>query len=431
MKSKISIFWFRRDLRLEDNVGLYHALESDYPVVPIFIFDIDILDKLENKHDRRVDYIHQALTSIDEQLKTYNSSLKTYYGKPIEVFKTLLEEHDIQAIFCNRDYEPEAIKRDAEIFHLYKEKNIPFRAYKDQVVFDKRDILKKDETPYVVYTPYSRKWKEKLSDNDYKTYQPNFNHLLQKKTPSIHSLKDIGFEKTDAFYCKPQLDAEIINEYDKQRDFPALQGTTQLGIALRFGTISIRTCVAFALQHNQTWLGELIWREFFMQILYHFPQVVNQPFKAKYDFIEWRINEEEFEKWCEGNTGYPIVDAGMRELNQTGYMHNRVRMIVASFLCKHLLIDWRWGEAYFAEKLNDYDLSANNGNWQWVAGCGCDAAPYFRIFNPTTQTDKFDKDLKYIRKWLPEFGTKEYPAPIVEHKFARERVLKEYARALK
>lgn len=431
MKSKISIFWFRRDLRLEDNVGLYHALESDYPVVPIFIFDIDILDKLENKHDRRVDYIHQALTSIDEQLKTYNSSLKTYYGKPIEVFKTLLEEHDIQAIFCNRDYEPEAIKRDAEIFHLYKEKNIPFRAYKDQVVFDKRDILKKDETPYVVYTPYSRKWKEKLSDNDYKTYQPNFNHLLQKKTPSIHSLKDIGFEKTDAFYCKPQLDAEIINEYDKQRDFPALQGTTQLGIALRFGTISIRTCVAFALQHNQTWLGELIWREFFMQILYHFPQVVNQPFKAKYDFIEWRINEEEFEKWCEGNTGYPIVDAGMRELNQTGYMNNRVRMIVASFLCKHLLIDWRWGEAYFAEKLNDYDLSANNGNWQWVAGCGCDAAPYFRIFNPTTQTDKFDKDLKYIRKWLPEFGTKEYPAPIVEHKFARERVLKEYARALK
>lgn len=227
------------------------------------------------------------------------------------------------------------------------------------------------------------------------------------------------------------MDAEIINEYDKQRDFPALQGTTQLGIALRFGTISIRTCVAFALQHNQTWLGELIWREFFMQILYHFPQVVNQPFKAKYDFIEWRINEEEFEKWCEGNTGYPIVDAGMRELNQTGYMNNRVRMIVASFLCKHLLIDWRWGEAYFAEKLNDYDLSANNGNWQWVAGCGCDAAPYFRIFNPTTQTDKFDKDLKYIRKWLPEFGTKEYPAPIVEHKFARERVLKEYARALK
>ena len=431
MKNKISVFWFRRDLRLEDNVGLYHALESEFPVLPIFIFDTDILDKLQNKHDRRVDYIHHALTSIDALLKTYNSSLKTYYGKPLDVLNTLLEEYDIQAVYCNRDYEPDTIARDAEIFYIYKEKNIPFQAYKDQVIFDKKDILKKDETPYVVYTPYSKKWKEKVSTDDYKTYQPNFKYLLKEETSDIHSLKDIGFEKTDILYDKPELDAEIINEYDKQRDYPALQGTTQLGIALRFGTISVRKCVAFALQHNQTWLGELIWREFFMQIIYHFPHVVNQPFKPKYDFIEWRINETEFKKWCEGNTGYPIVDAGMRELNQTGFMHNRVRMITASFLCKHLLIDWRWGEAYFAEKLNDYDLSANNGNWQWVAGCGCDAAPYFRVFNPTTQTEKFDKNLKYIMKWVPEFGTKQYPKPIVEHKFARERVLKEYAKALK
>ena len=431
MKNKISVFWFRRDLRLEDNVGLYHALESEFPVLPIFIFDTNILDKLQNKHDRRVDYIHHALTSIDALLKTYNSSLKTYYGKPLDVLNTLLEEYDIQAVYCNRDYEPDTIARDAEIFYIYKEKNIPFQAYKDQVIFDKKDILKKDETPYVVYTPYSKKWKEKVSTDDYKTYQPNFKYLLKEETSDIHSLKDIGFEKTDILYDKPELDAEIINEYDKQRDYPALQGTTQLGIALRFGTISVRKCVAFALQHNQTWLGELIWREFFMQIIYHFPHVVNQPFKPKYDFIEWRINETEFKKWCEGNTGYPIVDAGMRELNQTGFMHNRVRMITASFLCKHLLIDWRWGEAYFAEKLNDYDLSANNGNWQWVAGCGCDAAPYFRVFNPTTQTEKFDKNLKYIMKWVPEFGTKQYPKPIVEHKFARERVLKEYAKALK
>ena len=431
MKNKISIFWFRRDLRLEDNVGLYHALESGFPVIPIFIYDPDILDKLENKHDRRVDYIHQALSSIDEQLKAFNSALKTYHGKPFEVFKTLLENYDIQAVYCNRDYEPQAIRRDTEIFDLYNKKNIPFKAYKDQVIFDKNEILKNDGKPYQVYTPYARKWREKLRSDDYKTYEPNLQNFLQINNSDSHSLEDIGFEKTDISYSTPQLDPHIIDEYDKYRDFPAMQHTTQLGIALRFGTISIRKCVAFALQHNQVWLSELIWREFFMQILYHFPHVVNQPFKPKYEFIQWRNNEVEYQKWCNGKTGYPIVDAGMRELNQTGNMHNRVRMIVASFLVKHLLIDWSWGEAYFAEKLNDYDLSANNGNWQWVAGTGCDAAPYFRVFNPTTQTEKFDKNFKYIKKWVPEFGTEQYPAPIVEHHLARERVLSAYARALK
>lgn len=432
MRSKVTVFWFRRDLRLDDNVGLYHALESGHPVLPIFIYDTTILNKLENKHDRRVDYIHQALSAVDKQLKAYHSKLTTYYGNPLEILETLLEEYDIQELFCNRDYEPEAIERDREIFELYKSKNIPFRAYKDQVIFDKRDILKKDDTPYVVYSPYARKWKEKLTPNDYTTYTPNFDNLLQQNdNTSIHTLEDIGFEKTSILYSTPELDAGIIDEYDKQRDYPAVQGTTQLGIALRFGTISIRKCVAFALQHNQTWLGELIWREFFMQILYNFPQVVNQSFKPKYEFIQWRNNEKEFELWCKGQTGYPIVDAGMRELNQTGYMHNRVRMIVGSFLCKHLLIDWKWGEAYFAEKLDDYELSSNNGNWQWVAGSGCDAAPYFRIFNPTTQTDKFDKHRNYIKKWVPEFETKQYAHPIVDHKFARERVLSAYAKALK
>lgn len=431
MKNKISIFWFRRDLRIEDNVGLFHALESGYSVLPLFIFDTDILDKLDNKHDRRVDYIHQALTAIDAQLKAHNSALKTYHGKPLEVFKTLLKEYDIQAVFCNRDYEPEAIERDTEIFNFYKSKNIPFKAYKDQVIFDKNEVLKKDDTPYVVFTPYSKRWKEVISANDYKTYSPNFQHLLQASNSTIHSLEDIGFEKTDILFSTPQLDAEIIDVYDKQRDYPAVHGTTRLATALRFGSISIRKCVAFALQHNQTWLGELIWREFYMQILYHFPHVVNRPFKAKYDFIEWRIDEEDFQKWCDGKTGYPIVDAGMRELNQTGFMHNRVRMITASFLCKHLLIDWTWGEAYFAKKLDDYDLSANNGNWQWVSGSGCDAAPYFRVFSPAAQTDKFDKNLEYIKKWVPEVGTNKYPKPIVEHKFARERVLAAYAKALK
>lgn len=431
MKKKISVFWFRRDLRLEDNVGLYHALNSDYPVLPIFIYDTDILKKLESKHDRRVDYIHQSLENIDKKLSKHKSRLKTYYGKPFEIVKELIDEYDVQAFYCNRDYEPQAIERDTEIYEYLKKYDIPFKAYKDQVIFDKNDILKKDDTPYMVYTPYAKQWRKKLTKKDYKSVEPNLGNFIANKTSDIHSLKDIGFEKTEIQFTNPQLDAEIIDKYDKQRDYPAKKGTTQLGIALRFGTISIRQCVAFALQHNQTWLGELIWREFFMQILYHYPHVVNKSFKAKYELIEWRNNETEFQKWCEGETGYPIVDAGMRELNETGYMHNRVRMIVASFLCKHLLIDWKWGEAYFAAKLDDYELSSNNGNWQWAVGSGCDAAPYFRVFNPTTQTEKFDKDMKYVKEWVPEYNTKEYTDPIVEHKFGRERALKEYAKATK
>lgn len=431
MKNKISIFWFRRDLRLEDNVGLCQALASGFAVFPIFIFDETILEQLEDKKDRRVDYIHQALSAINLELKKYGSKLTSFYGKSLDIFQQLSEEYDIQSVFCNRDYEPKAIRRDTEIYTFFKNQNIPFKAFKDQVIFDKNDVVKNDGKPYTVYTPYSKKWKELLTEKDYQVHEADYTGFLKQNFTEIHSLKEIGFQKTDMVFEKPILDLLIITEYDKYRDFPALQRTTQLGIALRFGTISIRKCIEFALQHNQTWLSELIWREFFMQILYHFPKVVNQSFKAKYDNIQWRNNEQEFECWCAGKTGYPIVDAGMRQLNETGYMHNRVRMIVASFLCKHLLIDWRWGETYFAQKLNDYDLSANNGNWQWVAGSGCDAAPYFRVFNPTTQTEKFDKNLEYIKKWLPEFGTNDYPKPIVEHAFARERVLKVYAEAVK
>lgn len=429
MKNKVSIFWFRRDLRLEDNVGLCQALSSEYPVLPIFIFDTDILKRFEDKNDRRVDYIHQVLSQINLELKSSDARLNTFYGNPLDIFKILLEKFDIQSIFCNRDYEPQAIKRDTEMYHFFSEQNIPFRAYKDQVIFDKNEVLKNDGTPYTVYTPYSRKWKERLKDEHYKPYKTDFTNFLKQDFKEIHSLKEIGFDKTDMIFETPKLDVSIISDYDKYRDYPALQRTTQLGIALRFGTISVRKCVAFALEHNQTWLNELIWREFFMQILYHFPKVVNQSFKAKYDAIQWRNDEREFEQWCDGKTGYPIVDAGMRQLNETGYMHNRVRMIVASFLCKHLLIDWRWGEAYFAQKLNDYDLSANNGNWQWAAGSGCDAAPYFRVFNPIIQTEKFDKDLKYIRKWNPDFESDLTPQ-IVEHTFARKRVLEVYKRAL-
>lgn len=431
MKSKISIFWFRRDLRLEDNVGLYHALSSGFPVLPVFIFDENILGELEDKKDRRVDYIYQALSKINTQLKPLKTRLTTFYGNPLEIFNMVSEKYAVQAVFCNRDYEPLAIQRDVEIYELFKRNQISFRAFKDQVIFDKSDILKNDGTPYTVYTPYSNKWKELLKEEHYKSFNPDYNNFIWQEFTEIHSLNDIGFEKTDITFETPKLDTAIIDEYDKFRDYPAMQCTTLLGIALRFGTISIRKCVAFALNHNQTWLNELIWREFFMQILYHFPKVVNQSFKSKYDNIKWRNKEQEFDRWCEGRTGYLIVDAGMRQLSQTGFMHNRVRMIAASFLCKHLLIDWRWGEAYFAQKLNDYDLSANNGNWQWASGSGCDSAPYFRVFNPIVQTEKYDKNLEYIKKWLPEFQTENYPEPIVEHNFARERALKTYSDAIK
>lgn len=430
MKQNISIFWFRRDLRLEDNVGFSHALESGFPVLFIFIFDKNILGKLENKKDRRVDYFHQVLQNMNAELKEKGGSLTTFFDTPMKVFKTLSENYDIQAVFCNRDYEPEAIQRDTKIYQYFEDKNIPFKAYKDQVIFDKNEVVKKDGNPYTVYTPYGRKWRETLQKKDYESVKINSDNLFQQDSSNIHSLVEIGFEKTDITFEKPTLKSAIIDDYDKTRDFPAENGTTHLGIALRFGTISIRKCVAFALEHNQTWLSELIWREFFMQILYHFPKVVQHSFKAKYDFIEWRNNEKEFELWCKGKTGFPLVDAGMRQLNKTGYMHNRVRMVVASFLVKDLLIDWRWGEAYFAEKLNDYDLSANNGNWQWAAGCGCDSAPYFRIFNPTTQIKRFDKGYKYIKKWVPESETEEYPEPMVDHKEARERTLITYKKAL-
>lgn len=431
MKDKIVVFWYRRDLRLDDNAGLHFALDSSYPVLPIFIFDKGILNQFEDKDDRRVDYIHQALQQINIELQFLGSSLSTFYDFPIHVFEDLTKKYDIQEVYCNRDYEPLAIKRDKQIFEFLANNQIRMKAYKDQVIFDKHDILKSDRTPYTIYTPYAKRWKQKLELENYQAYEMNLANFFQQDYSEIISLASIGFNKTNIEFEKPNLDKEIIKEYDKYRDFPAVQKTTQLGIALRFGTISIRECVSLAIQLNEVWLSELIWREFFMQILYHYPRVIDSSFKLKYDDIQWRNSEEEFELWCTGKTGYPIVDAGMRQLNETGYMHNRVRMIVASFLCKHLLIDWRWGEAYFAQKLNDFDLSANNGNWQWAAGCGCDAAPYFRVFNPSLQTEKFDKKFEYIKRWVDDFGTDIYTKPIVEHNFARERALQIYGNAVK
>lgn len=427
---KISIFWFRRDLRLEDNKGLSEALKYGEKIIPIFIFDKNILNHLEDKSDRRVDYIHQALEKINQELKEFGSSLLTFHGKPLDVFKQLEKDFEIKSVFCNRDYEPAAIKRDVEIKDFLNLENIEFFDFKDQVIFEKHEVAKDNGEPYTVYTPYSKKWKKLLTEEDYNSVKINKDQFQKLPSNKILSLKEIGFEQTDLEFDEPKLESKIIDVYDEKRDFPALDATTHLGIALRFGTISIRKCVRFAISHNETWLNELIWREFFMQILFHFPKIVNYCFKEKYENIQWRNNEAEFKKWCNGETGYPIVDAGMRQLNQTGQMHNRIRMVVASFLTKHLLIDWRWGEAYFAKKLLDYDLSANNGNWQWAAGCGCDAAPYFRVFNPDEQTKKFDKDLKYIRKWNPDFEKKVLDDRIVEHKFARERALETYKKGL-
>lgn len=424
----ITVFWFRRDLRLHDNHALYRALESNFSVLPVFIFDTNILDDLKNKKDKRVDFIHQTLNRIHLKLLELNSSLLVIHDNPLKAFEKICSTYTVQAVYTNHDYEPSAIDRDQKVAELLKSKGVAFHSFKDQVIFEKNEVLKSDGSPYTVFTPYSKVWKQNLQQNQIKHFESeNFQHNFIKISP-LHfpTLSEIGFEKSDLIYPEPAWNDSLIKKYHDTRNIPSIKGTSLLSIHLRFGTISIRKLVKKAVGTNEQWLNELIWREFFMMILFHFPHVVKNSFKSKYDKIEWRNNEQEFKAWCEGKTGYPIVDAGMRELNETGFMHNRVRMIVASFLTKHLLIDWRWGEAYFAEKLLDYELSANNGNWQWAAGSGCDAAPYFRIFNPEEQTKKFDPEERYIRKWV-----KERVKPIVEHKFARERCLEVYKKAVK
>lgn len=431
---KINIFWFRRDLRLYDNAGLYHALRSGSPILPIFIFDTNILDKLEEKKDKRVEFIRDTLVDIQKELKENKSGLLVFYGTPEESFEHLLGEYDIDIVFTNHDYEPYAIERDNAIKKLLQKKNIQFKTYKDQVIFEKDELVKDDGKPYTVYTPFSKKWKDTLTDFYMKPYpsEKYFRNFLRHSSTSIRSLSSMGFEENIQEIPSDNPSDERIENYSKTRNFPALEkGTSRLGIHLRFGTVSIREEVAKAKKLNATFLNELIWREFYMSILWHFPHVGHhKAFKPAYDNIKWRNNEADFEKWCQGQTGYPIVDAGMRQLNETGYMHNRVRMITGSFLCKDLLIDWRWGEAYFTQKLLDYDLAANNGGWQWVSGSGCDGAPYFRIFNPELQTKKFDKDLNYIKRWVPEFQEVAYTKPMVDHKEARERCLAEYKKAL-
>lgn len=432
MMEKINIFWFRRDLRLNDNIGLHYALQDGKAVLPIFIFDKNILDKLEDKDDARVNFLHDRITEISKQLQIYGSSLRVFYGNPREVFEQLTTEYQIDGVYTNRDYEPYAKERDSEIDAFLKIKNVGFYTFKDQVVFEKSEILTDAGDFYKVFTPFKRKWIQAFEQSNIsslglpKPQAPFF----QTDPFEIPSLAQMGFGPSSIPIPSAAVDESIIAQYDQTRDYPAKKGTTRMGIHLRFGTISVRELVLKAHKLNETYLSELIWREFYMMILNHNPQVVENAFKPQYNHIPWRDSEEDFNKWCEGKTGYPIVDAGMRELNQTGYMHNRVRMVVASFLTKHLLIDWRWGEAYFAKKLLDFELASNNGGWQWAAGTGTDAQPYFRVFNPSSQTDKFDKELKYIKKWIPEYGTSKYPKPMVEHKFARQRAIDTYKEAL-
>jgi deoxyribodipyrimidine photo-lyase len=435
MQHTISIFWFRRDLRLQDNASLYHALKSNKNVLPIFIFDTEILGKLDQKNDARVSFLHHTICSLQDELLTENTSLVVLNTTPIEAFKTLLANYKVDKVYANKDYEGYAIKRDNEIKAFLQQHGVELVCFKDHVIFEEKEVVKDDGLPYTVFTPYSRKWKAKLDEFYSKSYpsEKYLGNFYKQNEKLIPTLGELGFEQnSDIVIPNLTVNELIISKYTQQRDFPAINGTSKLGIHLRFGTISVRKLLQLALTLNETFVNELIWRDFYHAITFNFPHINDgKSFKKEYDLIAWRNNEVEFDAWCNGKTGYPIVDAGMRELNATGFMHNRVRMIVASFLCKHLLIDWRWGEAYFAKKLLDFDFSANNGGWQWAAGSGCDAAPYFRVFNPTLQTQKFDKDLKYIKKWVPELNSFSYPKPIVVHEEARKRCLQTYATALK
>ncbi len=431
---KVSIFWIRRDLRIEDNAALFYALKSEHQVLPIFIFDKNILNELKDRDDKRVNFLHQRLNELQVQFQLLNSGINVYYGTPRETWKAITEQYDVQNVFINEDYEPYAIQRDLEVEQILRSKGIKLHKYKDHVIFKPGEVLKENGKPYTVYTPFSKKWLAKLEDPFYLKPYPSeklTRNLLQFTPNQIPSLKEMNFETLQFDFPTSVADLRIIESYDQTRNFPGNErSTTKLGIHLRFGTVSNRHLAKIAFYSNLTFLKELAWREFFIQILYYFPHTVNKAFKPQYDSIPWRKSDEDFERWCKGETGYPIVDAGMRELNKTGYMHNRVRMVTASFLCKHLLLDWRLGEAYFAQKLLDFELASNVGNWQWAAGTGCDAAPYFRVFNPEGQVEKFDPNHKYVRKWVPEYQSAKYAKPIVEHKFARLRAIDTYKKAL-
>ena len=436
--SEVTLFWFRRDLRLYDNAGLYHALKENNNVLPIFIFDQDIL-KFLNPKDLRVQFIHQTVSELKKQLQQLGTDLLVYHGKPHQVWQQLIDQYPISCVYTNHDYEPKARSRDEKVAQILSQKKIKFKTYKDQTLFEKDEIKTDAGNPYTVYTPYKKKCLAYLNDFYLKSYpndlyQMNYlknPHLMFKEINHIPTLESMGFQTSAFVFPETSVSRKMLSNYAQDRDYPYLdKATSRLGLHLRFGTVSVRELAREGQKYSDVWLSELIWRDFFMQILWHYPHVENSSFRPQYEKIKWRNSEEDFNRWKNGETGFPIVDAGMRELNATGHMHNRVRMIVASFLSKHLLQHWLRGERYFADKLLDYDLSANNGNWQWAAGTGCDAAPYFRVFNPDAQTEKFDPQFKYIKKWVPEFGTRQQIKPMIDHKFARDRALTEYKKGL-
>jgi len=431
-KTVVNIFWMRRDLRLEDNTALYHALKTRENVLPLFIFNPDILERLEVRPDFRVNFIYKSLLEIKESLEKIGSSLYVAHGRPQDVFKKMAEEFHICSVYTNRDYEPYSVYRDLHVERFLKINKIECISYKDHVLFEKDELVKDDGKPYTVFTPYKNKFLQKFNKEMVRPLNTAqyFHNFIRIKPLPLMSLESLGFEPVNIVFPSKALPQTLLEGYAANRDYPARNGTSKLSVHLRFGTISIRKVTALSLLHSEIFLSELIWRNFYSQILWYFPHVVTRAFKPLYDNIRWENNLDHFNAWCQGKTGYPMVDAGMRELNQTGFMHNRLRMLTASFLCKHLLIDWRWGEAYFAGKLHDYDLASNNGGWQWAAGSGCDAAPYFRIFNPELQAKKYDPENEYIRKWVPEFDTPEYCHPIVDHRFARERALQRYGEAM-
>ncbi|WP_158825154.1 cryptochrome/photolyase family protein [Mucilaginibacter lacusdianchii] len=430
-KAPITLFWLRRDLRLHDNAGLYHALKSGQPVLCLFIFDREILDKLEDRDDARVTFIYQTIQTLRDELQKHGSSLLIKYAKPDDAWNEILQEYTVASVYTNRDYEPYAKRRDGSIGEKLQQRGIPFRTFKDQMIFERDEVVKDDGKPYTVFTPYKKRWFKKVNVfylSSYPTEKYLSNLHKTKSLPNI-TLQQMNFTESSIEFPETEYE-HIIDDYARNRDYPAKKGTSHIGIHLRFGTVSIRDAARAAFTREQTWLGELVWREFYMMILDHFPETEKHAYRAAFDRIEWRNNEHEFELWCKGQTGYPLVDAGMRELNATGFMHNRVRMVAASFLVKHLLVDWRLGEHYFARKLLDYEGSTNVGSWQWVAGSGTDVMPYFRIFNPEAQIKKFDSKNEYIKKWVPEYGTNQYPEPIIENKAGKERALKTYRAAV-